>query len=60
MRTTLPLALLCSAMSTCAFSAGLLDPNSPAMLGDRNGLRPQLAEQGYADAQRSQRRYRYR
>ena len=47
MRTTLPLALLCSAMSTCAFSAGLLDPNSPAMLGDWSGLRPQLAEQGY-------------
>lgn len=47
MRINLPLALLCSTVSTCALSAGLLDPASPAMLGDWNGLRPQLAEQGY-------------
>ncbi|TDR45981.1 hypothetical protein EDF80_10513 [Pseudomonas brenneri] len=47
MRINLPLALLCSTVSTCALSAGLLDPASPAMLGDWNGLRPQLAAQGY-------------
>lgn len=47
MRINLPLALLCSTVSTCTLSAGLLAPNSPAMLGDWNGLRPQLAEQGY-------------